>query len=247
VAVVDAMGTTQDTKLPSVFRTTDMQTQLFTIGRAKLKSDAVFGPLRKELETLQKSAGLEPIQKQRMKDLERRIGNEDAILKQIETACKTEMLRILDGDRTMPDALKERYKRAIQVDFNAFGTTNIMPQFAGKITEVEAISVSAGGHGSPYKIGLEMEVSLAEKYAQAIGGTLDVTVQDRFKAFNKMAEDITPRGQQSLGAQIDDALYVRGSANPNDTRQYTTSTPLIDFTFRRSQADTDLLLMHLDI
>ncbi|MDR1254991.1 MAG: hypothetical protein LBJ78_03125 [Puniceicoccales bacterium] len=247
VAVVDAMGTTQDTKLPSVFRQPAIQAQLFALGIEKLRSDVTLEPTKKQLESLPKPPGGSQMQQKQRAVLENNINTENMRLQQRANECKTAMVAILDGDQNMSDLLKARYKQAIAVDFDTFSAANIMPQFAGTLQEAKAVPQKPVGSGQ-YKIAITMEVSLAEKFAQSIAGRVDPSVRDRFKAFNKMAEDIT-KGMKdssnkeiksSLGEAIDQALYIDGDPQkPKETCEV--STNLVNFTFTRAPNDTNEL------
>jgi hypothetical protein len=242
VAVVDAMGTTQDTKLPSVFRIKEIRDQLFEVGMEQLRLNSLTNE-QKALQELQKKSPLNPQQQQRFNQLPQLIDTQNKKVASVEGPCKKKMLEALENDTSMPPALKARYQQAITVDFNAFGAGGIVPQFAGKLLSAHAAPDPR--NPGKHKMAITMEVSLPEKLSHAVASNADIAIKDALVAFNKMAEDIAPG--RNLGAEIDHALYVRGSANPNDTRQYTTLTPLIDFTFKRSEADTQYLQEHLDI
>jgi hypothetical protein len=232
VAVVDAMGTTQDTKLPSVFRQPKIQEQLFRVGLEKLTHD----PKRRRLQELQKKgASVSDEEKIERDALADQLKGIDAELQKTEQRCRNAMLQAINdtSDVDMPPGLKARYKQAIEVDFSAQGAGMVVPQFAGKLLHAGAISQATPGQ---YKMDLGFEVSLPERLAQSITGQADIAVQDRLNAFNKMAQDIA---QRNVGGEIDDSLYGRGASVEHNT--CSVQTNLIDFTFQRSSTDTNFL------
>ncbi|MDR2769316.1 MAG: hypothetical protein LBB19_02040 [Puniceicoccales bacterium] len=233
VAVVDAMGTTQDTKLPSAFRQKEIQDQLFQVGGEQVKLNSLINE-QKELQKLQTEGTISRKQEDRLRKLPQLIEDQKGEVKSVEGPCKQAMLKALDDDKSMPPELKARYRQAITVDFNAFGAGGIVPQFAGSLSEAKAVPQGVGGSG-PYKMTIRMEVSLPEKLTHTVASNADIAIKDALVAFNKMASDIAP--DQNLGAAIDRELYGDGDVTKaKDTCQVSTS--LVDFTFVRSEADT---------
>ncbi|MDR0392872.1 MAG: hypothetical protein LBH52_01410 [Puniceicoccales bacterium] len=237
VAVVDAMGTTQDTKLPSVFRQPEIQKQLFQVGAEQLKLNTLNNE-QKALQELQKKSPLDEQQQRRLNALPRLITKQKGRVASIEGPCKQAMLKALDADTSMPPELKARYKQAIEVDFSAFGAGMIVPQFAGKLLNAHA--TSDPNNPGRHKMAIAMEVSLPERLAQSITGQADIAVREQLNAFNKMAQDIASGLTQSLGDQIDQNLYSH-EAVANRKTTHAVGTPLIDFTFRVSSADAGFL------
>ncbi|MDR0647628.1 MAG: hypothetical protein LBF43_04340 [Puniceicoccales bacterium] len=241
VAVVDAMGTTQDTKLPSVFRQRQIQDQLFEVGiyqvLANIAKDQKAALEKAHPNLAQRSNAVTEEINRLGREATKHANAANAAI----TTCKQAMLQAIDNtpDASMPPDLKARYRQAITVDFNAFGARGIVPQFAGSLLSAQAASQGAEGSG-PYKMAITMEVSLPEKLAQSIAGQADIAIQDRLNAFNKMAQDIAPG--QDLGAQIDQRLYGNGDVTRAESSMQV-STPLINFTFNRSELDAQMASM----
>ncbi|MDR2396322.1 MAG: hypothetical protein LBD69_00440 [Puniceicoccales bacterium] len=234
VAVVDAMGTTQDTKLPSVFRQPQIQAQLFEVGIEKLRYD----PERRELQALEeRGASASPQEVARRTQLQNMFRDQiNPQLSKMEGKCKQAILQAINNipDKDMPRELKARYRQAIEVDFSAQGAGMVVPQFAGSLVSAHAVLVPGTG---THKMAITMEVSLPEKLVQAITGQVDIAVQDRLNAFNKMATDIAPN--RNLGEEIDRNLYGREAVRGRTT--CTVETSLVNFTFKMSDPDVQLL------
>jgi AcrR family transcriptional regulator len=109
VAVVDAMGTTQDTKLPSVFRQKEIQDQLFDVGISQLWANIAKGK-KEALEKANPEPRSDTISAEinQLATLAKRHSNEAN--RKIEQ-CKKAMLKAIDDtpDANMPPALNARY------------------------------------------------------------------------------------------------------------------------------------------
>ncbi|MDR0740561.1 MAG: hypothetical protein LBF34_02510, partial [Puniceicoccales bacterium] len=180
ISVVDAMGTTGDTKCPALFREGLNFDILANLAMASNKLKDLNAQIKANPERAN-DPGVAAL----IKDLEA-----------AETEAKQMMHGVVDQalqDGKISQEVADGYKQAIDFDMNSIGAGMMVPQFGGELIGTSMESV-AGGH----RLNIEFGVSENVKNLAAVFGDQDVV-----QAFDKAAKDLFELTQEEIAAGVE--------------------------------------------